>query len=198
MTAEPIPNSHDLSQVLRELQSLRDELDGLATDLTGHGANTDHRLAELADRLAIVEQVAPSVQPTAQAHPHRYQSLGEWVDEVFTRLATQHRAKWCTDWEHHLEARTRLEVLWHTWEAAMAAPIGGSPDWASLDEWLRLRLDHHARLLLDVDGPFAGCIPDERCAPAPRLAQRSLDRSRASSLARLDAYRRRHPSARGR
>ncbi len=198
MTAEPIPASPELSQVLRELQSLREEVETLAADLTGYDANTAHRITEIADRLAIVEQVAPAVQPAAKAHAYRYQSLGEWVDEVFTRLASKHRAKWCTDWEHHLEARTRLEVLWHSWESAMAAPVGGAPDWAALDEWLRLRLDHHATVLLDVDGPFAGCIAHERCSPAPRLAQQSLEPSRASSLARLDAYRRRHPSARGR
>lgn len=198
MNAGPLPPASESSRLLAELQALREEVESLTADLAGRGANTDHRLTELSDRLSIVEDVAPSVQPGAANHPCRYQSLGEWVDEVFTRLAARHRAKWCTDWEHHLEARTRLEVLWHTWESAMAAPVGGAPDWAALDEWLRLRLDHHATILLDVDGPFAGCIAHERCAAAPRLAQRAVDRVRAPSLARLDAYRRRHPSARGR
>ena len=45
-------------------------------------------------------------------------------------------------------------------------PPDTDPQWAAVDEWLRVRLDHHVDKLLDVDGPFAGCIPARGADPA--------------------------------
>ena len=143
---------------------------------------TPTRPQALSGRLAVIEQMVPqAAQPTppAPSYPYRYQQLEDWVDEVFARLAAAHRAKWCTNWADHAEAKIRLEVLWHTWEAAMAAAPDTDPQWAAVDEWLRVRLDHHVDKLLDVDGPFAGCIPARgidpgRCSAPRPLAQRPL------------------------
>ena len=169
-----------------------------------HG-QADTVTEQLANRLAVLEALTPPTAGAAAASEYRYQELADWVDEVFARLAAAHRAKWCTNWAAHPEAHIRLEVLWHTWEAAMAATPGTEPQWAAVDEWLRVRLDHHVDKLLDVDGPFAGCIPARgadpgRCSAPPRLAQRPLVLAHDTALARLEAHRRRprHPVAAGR
>lgn len=178
------------------VEALRDEFDALSTQVTAATATAAHRLTGLADRLAILEQLAmtPAAQPGGGT-PYQYASLGEWVDEVFTRLAARHRVRWCSNWEAHLEARARLEALWHTWEAANAPQPGGQPAWSAVDEWLRIVFDHHAAVLLDIDGPFAACSPFDRCSPPPRLAQRVLAKARQTAVARLDAYHaRRHAS----
>ena len=127
--------------------------------------------------------MTPTPQPTPQpspSYPYRYQHLADWVDEVFARLAAAHRAKWCTRWADHAEAHIRLEVLWHTWEAAMAAAPDTDPQWAAVDEWLRVRLDHHVDKLLDVDGPFAGCIPARGTDPGRCSAPRAWPNGRWS------------------
>ena len=121
---------------------------------------------------------------------------------MFARLAAAHRAKWCTNWADHSEAKIRLEVLWHTWEAAMAAAPDTDPQWAAVDEWLRLRLDHHVDKLLDVDGPFAGCIPARgidpgRCSAPRPLAQRPLLVAHTAAVASLDAAARLEAHRRG-
>lgn len=183
MTDQPPPPGSTLADLADELAAL-----------TAARAAADAAAAVLAERVDLLEQLAPAAAPAAGGHPYRYDDLPGWVDEVFARLAAGHRAKWCTNWQDHAEAAIRLRVLWHTWEAAMAAPPGGEPDWAAVDDWIRLRLDHHAAVLLDVDGPFAGCIPARgadrgRCAAPPRLPQRPLRAAHTASLARLEAVR---------
>lgn len=191
MTGQGQTPAHDAARLGADLRDLADEVAHLAAAR----ANADAAAAELAERVAMLEQVAPAAEAgAAVGHPYRYQHLADWVDEVFARLAAGHRAKWCTGWDQHAEARVRLEVLWHTWESAMAVAPGAEPNWAAVDEWLRLRLDHHVALMLDVDGPFAGCVPARgtdpgRCSAPPRLAQRPLVEARSASLARLEAHR---------
>ena len=187
----PLPTVPQLATVIADLEALHDHVNTL-------GAADERRAAaakKLDARLAQLEAMTPTPQPTPQpspSYPYRYQHLADWVDEVFARLAAAHRAKWCTRWADHAEAHIRLEVLWHTWEAAMAAAPDTEPQWAAVDEWLRVRLDHHVDKLLDVDGPFAGCIPAKgtdpgRCSAPPRLAQRPLVLAPDVAVARLDA-----------
>ena len=119
MSTTPAPGT--LAAVLADMETLHSELDALRTAVSAaaHGAE------QVAARMAVIEQITPAA-PAAPAaapagQPYRYQSLPDWVDEVFARLATTRRAKWCTNWAAHLEATARLEVLWHTWEAAWAS-----------------------------------------------------------------------------
>ena len=192
----PTPSeATQLSALLADLADLHDEVEAMRQVR----AAADAAVQQLAGRLAVVEQLA--APPATPSYPYRYQSLADWVDEVFARLATGHRARWCTSWADHAEAHIRLEALWHTWEAAMAAAPGVDPQWAAVDEWLRVRLDHHVGYLLDVDGPFAGCIPAKgtdpgRCSAPPRLAQRRLVLAPDPALARLEAHRSRRNRSR--
>lgn len=206
MSTTPAPGT--LAAVLADLETLHSELEALRTSVAAAADGAE----QVAARIAVIEQITPAAPAAAPAgQPYRYQALPDWVDEVFARLATTRRAKWCTNWSAHLEAHARLEVLWHTWEAAWAAAPGTDPAWAAVDDWLRLRLDHHTAVLLDVDGPFAGCVPARgadpgRCAITPALAQRPLvvahsaavaqigDPARAARLAALHASRSRRPA----
>ena len=183
MTRTPDPRTPEvapvtLTAVAADVQTLHDQV----TALTTAEGRATAAAEQLAQRLTVIEALAPpAATPPAPSYPYRYQELADWVDEVFARLAAGHRAKWCTNWADHGEAHLRLEALWHTWEAAMAAAPDTDPQWAAVDEWLRVRLDHHVDKLLDVDGPFAGCIPTRgadpgRCSAPPRLAQRPLVR----------------------
>jgi hypothetical protein len=179
-----------LAAIYTDLRDLHDEVQALRqgrADAQGHAE-------ELAARLGVIEQLVPTGPPAAApSYPYRYNELADWVDEVFARVAAGHRTRWCTNWAAHLEARPRLELLWHTWEAAMAAAPGAEPQWAAVDEWWRVRLDHHAAVLLDAgDGPFAGCTPARgtdpgRCSMPPRLAQRPLTVAHDATVAHLDA-----------
>ena len=126
--------------------------------------------------------IPQAAQPTppAPSYPYRYQQLeptGSMRCSPGWPLPTGRSG--APNWADHAEAHIRLEVLWHTWEAAMAAAPDTDPQWAAVDEWLRVRLDHHVDKLLDVDGPFAGCIPARgidpgRCSAPAALAQRPL------------------------
>ena len=187
-----------LGAVFADLRDLHDEVQALR-----HVRRDDTELAaSRSARLAVIEQMVPQATPTTPSWPYRYQQLADWVDEVFARLAAGHRARWCSSWADHAEAQIRLEVLWHTWEAAMAAAPDTDPQWAAVDEWLRVRLDHHVDKLLGVDGPFAGCIPARgadpgRCSAPPRLAQRPLALAHDVAVARLDAAARLQAHRRG-
>ena len=77
-----------------------------------------------------------------------------------------YRVKWCTAWEDHLEARTGWTCCGTPGSAHAAAP-GAAPNWAAVDEWTRVIFDHHTPKLLDVERPFAGCVPGERCSSPP-------------------------------
>jgi hypothetical protein len=190
-----------LGAVLADLRDLHDEVQALR-QVRSDDADL---AAALSGRLAVIEQMVPQAAPAtppAPSYPYRYQQLEDWVDEVFARLAAAHRAKWCTNWSDHAEAKIRLEVLWHTWEAAMAAAPDTDPQWAAVDEWLRVRLDHHVDKLLDVDGPFAGCIPARgidpgRCSAPRPLAQRPLLVAHTAAVANLDAAARLEAHRRG-
>ncbi len=196
MTQNPVPPPPapagpapvTLAAILADLHDLHDEVHALSQVRAESVAKAD----ELAARLAVIEQLVPQAAPTAApSYPYRYQQLEDWVDEVFARLAAGHRAKWCTNWAAHLQAQVRLEALWHTWEAAMAAAPDADPQWAAVDEWIRVRLDHHVAVLLDVDGPFAGCIPARgadpgRCSAPRPLAQRPLVVAHDAAVSRLD------------
>ena len=201
MSTLPPLREHPEPALVAAVTDLTEQVEALSTaaanDLAERGAlldRSDHLQVQteaLLERISALETLTPDgVGGPPPSYPYIYPTVGDWVDEVFTRLAAAYRVKWCTAWEDHLEARARLDLLWHTWESAHAAAPGTAPNWAAVDEWTRVIFDHHTPKLLDVDGPFAGCVPGERCSPPPRLAQRALDTHTAAAI-RLDSYHRR-------
>lgn len=96
-----------------------------------------------------------------------YPTVDRFVAEQLAPLYRRklgHGRIWCPDWWRHAEAITRLEALWRSWEHLRREPALG------MSVWLRDHADPHMAVLLDPDGPFAGCKPDrhgERLAPLP-------------------------------
>lgn len=70
---------------------------------------------------------------------------------------------WCPEWWRHAEAIARLEALWRAWEHLRLDPALG------MSVWFRDHADHHMAVLLDADGPFKGCSPEEGKGHSPRL-----------------------------
>ena len=181
------PQQATLEALAAELQTLRAAVDA-DVDLATRLDSLEHDLAAVAARVETLTTLAALGQPDTGGVGQGYQNatLAVWVDEVFARLAARHQARWCPRWAGHLEAVDRLQLMWHTWEAAHTEPA----NWAARDEWTRLILDHHTGWLLDREGPFAGCTP-QRCSLAPRLPQRRHETDqRAALVASLDAHRR--------
>lgn len=176
-----------LSELAAELHTLRGAAEA-SLDLATRLDNVEHDLAAAQARVETLTTLAAlgaPEQPDA-ARGYQHPNLHAWVDDVFSRLAARHQARWCPQWAEHLEAVHRLNLLWHTWENAHTEPA----NWAARDEWTRLIFDHHTGWLLDREGPFAGCTP-HLCALAPRLPQQRHDTDqRAVLVASLDARRR--------
>lgn len=187
----PADTQAAVADLAAELHTLRSAVEA-GLDLATRLDNVEHDLAATQARVETLTTLAALGQPehpdTARGYQHP--TLADWVDDVFTRLAARHQARWCPRWADHLEAVARLTLLWNTWESAHTEP----PNWAARDEWTRLIFDHHTGWLLDREGPFAGCSP-HRCALAPRLPQ-DIDQ-RAALVASLDAHRRAAASAVG-
>ena len=184
---QPAAEPDKLAELAAELHTLRGAVEA-SLDLTTRLDSVEHDLAAAQARVETLTNLAAlgQVEQPDTARGSQHPTLHAWVDDVFSRLAARHQARWCPHWTDHLEAVHRLQLMWHTWEAAHTEPA----NWAARDEWTRLILDHHTGWLLDREGPFAGCTP-QRCALAPRLPQRrhAIDQ-RAALVASLDAHRR--------
>ncbi len=162
-----------VTSLTREVDLLRATAEP-GVDLATRLDTVEHELAGTQARVESVAAVAalsqPAGTPDTSGHAYQFESVADWVDEVFVRLAARHHARWCPRWEAHLEAQARLQLLWHTWEAVHNDPANHTAH----DEWMRVIFDHHTHWLLDREGPFAGCTP-QHCAAAPRLPQRPTD-----------------------
>ena len=65
------------------------------------------------------------------------------------RVGPQGSNRWDTNWCKYPEAISRLDALWRAWEALRLDGTFGRSTW-----W-RDHADHHMRILLSPDGPFA-------------------------------------------
>ena len=95
----------------------------------------------------------PSVQP-APVPDLFFGSVDEFVREKlpFTyarRIGPQGPNRWSATWWKHPEAISRLDALWRAWEALRLEPTFG------MNVWWRDHADHHMRMLMSPDGPFA-------------------------------------------
>lgn len=198
----PTPGPHsagtagrtDLDQISAELAELADAV-AASLDLTTRLDSLEHDLAAAQARVETLTTLAALGQPdhpdAGGARGYQHHTLQAWVDDIYSRLAARHQARWCPRWDQHLEAVGRLQLLWHTWESAHTEPA----NWAARDEWTRLIFDHHTGWLLDREGPFAGCTP-HRCALAPRLTKPSTQTGQhPSPVASMDAHRPRNAVA---
>ncbi len=97
-----------------------------------------------------------------------YPSLEAFVEQqlapMWRRNLSANALTWCPEWWRHAEAIARLEALWRAWEHLRLDPALG------MSVWFRDHADPHMSVLLDADGPFKGCSPEEGKGHSPRLA----------------------------
>ena len=65
------------------------------------------------------------------------------------RVGPQGPNRWAADWWRYPEAISRLDALWRSWEALRLEPTFG------MSVWWRDHADHHMRMLMSPEGPFA-------------------------------------------
>lgn len=94
------------------------------------------------------------VDAQADAPELYFGSVDEFVREklIYTyarRVGPQGAFRWDAKWWMHPEAISRLDALWRTWEALRLEGTFG------MSSWWRDHADHHMRILMSPDGPFA-------------------------------------------
>jgi hypothetical protein len=93
--------------------------------------------------------------PAAAAEPTRFfGSVDEFVRERLRytysrRVGPQGPNRWSAQWWKYPEAISRLDALWRSWEALRLEPTFG------MSVWWRDHADHHMRMLMSTEGPFA-------------------------------------------
>ena len=91
----------------------------------------------------------------------RFKSVYDFVDQLIlvTYATTAGRIEdenWAPEWWSHPEAMLRLHGLWMLYETMRKE----SPA-TYIDPFLRLSCDYHMRFLMQPDGVFAACNPDD-------------------------------------
>ncbi|MFC0456225.1 DUF4913 domain-containing protein [Arthrobacter liuii] len=88
-----------------------------------------------------------------------YGSVDEFVREylraVYRRAINGRSRIWAARWWEYDEAVIRLEALWRSWEHLRQDARTG------MSVWWRDHADHHMRVLMDPDGPFAAADPND-------------------------------------
>lgn len=115
------------------------------------------------DALAQLRTSADAAARTALQHgpgpdtyfPNVLTFVTEHLAPMYRRNLSGTDRTWCAEWWRHTEAVSRLEALWRSWEYLRLDPNLG------ISVWMRDHLDHHMAILLDADGPFKGCKPDQ-------------------------------------
>ncbi|MFC3690464.1 DUF4913 domain-containing protein [Aquipuribacter hungaricus] len=141
-----------------------DDYPGQDTDADAQGsedAGVEERDVEDGDHGRPVDASQAGVVAVAADRPPPlyYGSVDEFV-RLYLRLVYRRRIdgthrRWAARWWEHEEAIIRLEALWRAWEHLRLDPATG------MSVWWRDHADHHMRVLMDPDGPFADIDVDE-------------------------------------
>ena len=116
-------------------------------------ANARMKLPPKPDTEAPAEAAPP--RPDSAPEPTLFfGSVDEFVRERlrFTysrRVGPQGPNRWGAEWWRYPEAISRLDALWRAWEALRLEPTFG------MSVWWRDHADHHMRMLMSPEGPFA-------------------------------------------
>ena len=94
---------------------------------------------------------APAAAPAPQLF---FGSVDEFVREKLRytyarRVGPQGPNRWAAAWWRYPEAISRLDALWRAWEALRLEGTFG------MSVWWRDHADHHMRMLMPPEGPFA-------------------------------------------
>ena len=112
----------------------------------------------------------------SDSHEFRFKSVYEFVDQfiLLTYATTAGRIEdenWAPEWWSHPEAVLRLHGLWMLYETMRKE----SPA-TYVDPFLRVSCDCHMRFLMQPDGVFAACNPDD--SPSVPLKTTPVDEMR--------------------
>ena len=113
---------------------------------------------------------ASPVPGTAAAPTLFFGSVDEFVRERLRytysrRVGPQGSNRWSAEWWKYPEAISRLDALWRSWEALRLEPTFG------MSVWWRDHADHHMRMLMSPEGPFADSRDtNDAGAPLPYTA----------------------------
>jgi hypothetical protein len=112
----------------------------------------------------------------SDSHEFRFKSVYEFVDQfiLVTYATTAGRIEdenWAPEWWSHPEAVLRLHGLWMLYETMRKE----SPA-TYVDPFLRVSCDYHMRFLMQPDGVFAACNPDD--SPSVPLKTTPVDEMR--------------------
>ncbi|MBF6284483.1 DUF4913 domain-containing protein (plasmid) [Nocardia farcinica] len=136
---------------------LTDEVRAQMTETAAHEAelalNPPVVVPEHEDEDEDEEEEPQLKYPTVQAF------VEQWVSEVYRREVSErnieNKRRWCPQWWRHGEAKARFEALWHAFEALrQGETVEQSVFWL-------VHLDPHMTRLLDPEGPFKYCSPNE-------------------------------------
>lgn len=116
--------------------------------------------AKLPPRPGSAEAETPAQNPApapvaAPAEPQLFfGSVDEFLREKLRytyarRVGPQGPNRWAADWWKYPEAISRLDSLWRAWEALRLEGTFG------MSVWWRDHADHHMRMLMSPEGPFA-------------------------------------------
>lgn len=122
--------------------------------------------------MMMLERLA-TVSDTQVFH---FKSVYQFVDDfiLVTYATTAGRIEdenWAPEWWSHPEAVLRLHTLWLSYETERKkAPA------TFLEHFLRVSCDYHMRFLMQPDGVFAACNPDD--SPSVPLKTTPVDEMR--------------------
>ncbi|MBF6548883.1 DUF4913 domain-containing protein [Nocardia brasiliensis] len=137
---------------------LTDEVRAQMTETAAHEAELALNPSVVVSAADDQDEQDEDEQPRLQ-YPTVQDFVEQWVSEVYRREVLERnvesRRRWCPQWWKHGEARARLGALWLAFEALRQ----GETVEQSLF-WL-VHLDPHMTRLLDPEGPFKYCSPNE-------------------------------------
>ena len=135
----PPTDAPDVVHLALRVDDLAAGLAQLTSDVEGLAA------AVLPAELTLPDDDPPPGRASAAPSDSVYDELDTWVEEYF--LPTFRRPiggeyRWCSRWQEHPEALTRLEALWRSWEALRLDPNLGIATWltAYLDPLLAVQV----------------------------------------------------------
>jgi Domain of unknown function (DUF4913) len=123
------------------------------------------------EAVAAADAGLPGLTETQSPEPI-YLALEDWVLDYFLpmfRRTLGGEFRWCAQWWRHGEAVSRLNSLWHAWEALRWRPGIG------MATWYREHLDHQLPILMGARGPFYQCSEAAHREPHEAIAMPSPD-----------------------
>lgn len=113
------------------------------------------------DKLDDGDELEQSSAGADKAPQLYYACLDDFVREIIIelfrrRVGERAPRRWSAQWWRNTEAVLRLDALWRSWEQLRLDPATG------MSVWLRDHADHHMRMLMDPEGPFATSTDSNR------------------------------------